>query len=99
VIEASEWFQGIMTTALEEDELLAEVRLPLLPVGSRAGFYEFSRRAGDYALAMALVAWRDDGGTMREVRIGTFFGIGLLRKWMTCAFSAGLPTVAGGCRV
>lgn len=71
VIEASEWFQGIMTTALEEDELLAEVRLPLLPAGSRAGFYEFSRRAGDYALAMALVAWRDDGGTMREVRIGT----------------------------
>ncbi len=71
VIEASEWFQGIMTTALEEDELLAEVRLPLLPAGSRAGFYEFSRRAGDYALAMALVAWRDDGGTMRDVRIGT----------------------------
>lgn len=71
VIEASEWFQGIMTTALEEDELLAEVRLPLLSVGSRAGFYEFSRRAGDYALAMALVAWRDDGGTMRDVRIGT----------------------------
>lgn len=71
VIEASEWFQGIMTTALEEDELLAEVRLPLLPAGSRAGFYEFSRRAGDYALAMALVAWRDDSGTMREVRIGT----------------------------
>jgi len=71
VIEASEWVQGIMTTALAEDELLAEVRLPLLPAGSRAGFYEFSRRAGDYALAMALVAWRDDGGTMREVRIGT----------------------------
>ncbi|MFO0481380.1 MAG: FAD binding domain-containing protein [bacterium] len=71
VIEASEWFQGIMTTALEEDELLAEVRLPLLPAGSRAGFYEFSRRAGDYALAMALVAWSDDRGTMRDVRIGT----------------------------
>lgn len=70
VIEASEWFQGIMTTALEEDELLAEVRLPLLAAGSRAGFYEFSRRAGDYALAMALVSWRDEGGTMREVRIG-----------------------------
>jgi len=71
VIEASEWFQGIMTTALEEDELLAEVRLPLLPAGSRAGFYEFSRRAGDYALAMALVAGSDDRGTMCDVRIGT----------------------------
>lgn len=71
VIEAGEWFQGIMTTALEEDELLSEVRLPLLPAGSRAGFYEFSRRAGDYALAMALVSWRDDGAAMRDVRIGT----------------------------
>ncbi len=71
VIEAADWFHGIMTTALADDELLAEVRIPLLPTGSRAGFYEFSRRAGDYALAMALVAWRDDGGRMREGRIGT----------------------------
>ena len=70
VIPAVDWFQGIMTTALAEDELLAEVRLPLLPAGTRAGFYEFSRRAGDYALAMALVSWRDDGGAMRDVRIG-----------------------------
>ncbi|MBY0439239.1 MAG: FAD binding domain-containing protein [Burkholderiales bacterium] len=70
VIPAADWFQGIMTTALAEDELLAEVRLPLLPEGSRAGFYEFSRRAGDYALAMALVTWRDQGGAMQDVRIG-----------------------------
>ncbi|MCE2948261.1 MAG: xanthine dehydrogenase family protein subunit M [Betaproteobacteria bacterium] len=70
VIPAADWFQGIMTTALAEDELLAEVRLPLLPAGTRAGFYEFSRRAGDYALAMALVSWRDDGDAMRDVRIG-----------------------------
>jgi carbon-monoxide dehydrogenase medium subunit len=69
-IAAADWFQGIMTTALAEDELLAEVRLPLLPEGSRAGFYEFSRRAGDYALAMSLVCFTTDGGTMRDVRIG-----------------------------
>src|SRR5262249_1527706 len=31
VIPAREFFAGIMTTALAEDELLAEVRLPLLP--------------------------------------------------------------------
>lgn len=69
-IEATDWFQGIMTTALAEDELLAEVRFSLLPATSRAGFYEYSRRAGDYALAMALVAYRVDGGVMRDVRIG-----------------------------
>ena len=45
-----------MTTNLAEDELLTEVQLPLLPADTRFGFYEFSRRAGDYAIAMALVA-------------------------------------------
>ena len=47
-----------MTTALEEDELLTEVRLPILPADTRFGFYEFNRRAGDFALAMALVTYR-----------------------------------------
>ena len=35
VIPARTYFQGIMTTALEEDELLAEVRLPLLGLLAR----------------------------------------------------------------
>jgi carbon-monoxide dehydrogenase medium subunit len=69
-IAADDWFHGIMTTALAEDELLAEVRLPLLPADARAGFHEFSRRAGDYALAMSLCAFRLVDGRMREVRVG-----------------------------
>ena len=54
-IEASTFFRSLMTTALEPDELLAEVRLPLLPQHTRFGFNEFSRRPGDFAIAMALV--------------------------------------------
>ena len=54
-IAASDFFHGVMSTALAPDELLAEVRLPLLPNGTGFGFSEFSRRAGDFALAMALV--------------------------------------------
>jgi carbon-monoxide dehydrogenase medium subunit len=54
-IAARDWFQGLMTTCLERDELLLEVRLPLLPEGTRFGFNEFSRRSGDFAVAMALV--------------------------------------------
>ncbi len=53
-----DFFQGIMTTALAEDELLVEVRLPILPADTRFGFYEFNRRAGDFALGMALVTYR-----------------------------------------
>src|SRR5580765_4677713 len=54
-IAARNFFQGIMTTALAEDELLMEARLPILPSDTRFGFNEFSRRAGDFALGMALV--------------------------------------------
>jgi carbon-monoxide dehydrogenase medium subunit len=69
-IASDKFFAGIMTTALAEDELLAQVRLPLLTPDTRFGFYEFSRRAGDYAIAMALVTYRLEGGVIVEPRIG-----------------------------
>jgi carbon-monoxide dehydrogenase medium subunit len=53
-VAARDWFQGVMSTSLESDELLVEARLPLLPEGTRFGFNEFSRRSGDFAIAMAL---------------------------------------------
>jgi carbon-monoxide dehydrogenase medium subunit len=68
-IPARDFFRGIMTTALQEDELLTEVRLPILPTDSRFGFYEFNRRAGDFALAMALVTFRLQNGRIGEARV------------------------------
>jgi len=69
IIPAKDFFQGIMTTSLAEDELLAEVRLPLLPAESRIGFYEFNRRAGDFAMAMALTIFRLRDGKIVEPRV------------------------------
>lgn len=69
-IAAKDFFAGIMTTALEEDELLIETRIPLLPADTRFGFCEFSRRPGDFALGMALVTYRLKGGKITEPRIG-----------------------------
>jgi len=69
-IPARDYFQGIMTTALAEDELLTEVRLPILPPDTRVGFYEFNRRAGDFALGMALVTYRVVNGVIADPRIG-----------------------------
>jgi len=68
-IPAAEFFRGIMTTALREDELLTEVRLPILPADTRCGFYEFNRRAGDFALGMALVTYRVANGVISEPRV------------------------------
>jgi len=70
LIAARTFFRGAMTTELAVDELLAEVRLPILPTGTRFGFEEFSRRAGDYALAMALVVLRIGDGVIVAPRIG-----------------------------
>jgi carbon-monoxide dehydrogenase medium subunit len=64
------FFTGALTTALEPDELLTEVRLPLLDAGWRSGFVEFSRRAGDYALAMSAAVLRIENGHVVEARIG-----------------------------
>jgi carbon-monoxide dehydrogenase medium subunit len=69
-IAAADYFQGIMTTALEPDELLTEVGLPLLADDTRFGFYEFNRRAGDFAMGMALVTFRLDNGLIVDPRVG-----------------------------
>jgi len=69
-LRPSEYFVGALTTAIEPDELLTEVRLPALDAGWRGGFAEFSRRAGDYALAMCAAFLRIDDGRVAEARVG-----------------------------
>ena len=69
-IAAKDFFAGIMSTALAEDELLARVELPLLAAGTRFGFNEFSRRAGDFAMSAALVTYRLDGGKIADAHVG-----------------------------
>jgi carbon-monoxide dehydrogenase medium subunit len=69
-IDAAAFFRSILTTSLRPDELITEVRLPALGPNWRFGFAEFSRRAGDFALSMALAALRLDGGRIAEARIG-----------------------------
>jgi aerobic carbon-monoxide dehydrogenase medium subunit len=68
-LRADDFFHGVMATALEEDELLVAAELPLLAEGTRAGFQEFSRRKGDFAIAMALVCYRLERGAMVEPRV------------------------------
>jgi len=70
LIPAKDFFVGIMSTALADDELLAEARLPLLSGDTKFGFNEFSRRAGDFAMAASLVTYRLNAGKIAEARMG-----------------------------
>jgi len=69
-IAAKQFFTGIMSTALADDELLVEARLPLLANDARFGFNEFSRRAGDFAMAAALATYRLQSGKISDARVG-----------------------------
>jgi aerobic carbon-monoxide dehydrogenase medium subunit len=68
-IAAADFFQGVMATALEEDELVVAAELPLLVEDTVTGFVEFSRRKGDFAIAMALVTYRLESGSIIEPRV------------------------------
>ena len=70
LIAAKDYFEGIMSTALADDELLCEARLPLLASDAKFGFNEFNRRAGDFAMAASLVTYRLAGGKITDARIG-----------------------------
>ncbi|HVL77078.1 MAG TPA: FAD binding domain-containing protein [Noviherbaspirillum sp.] len=69
-IPVGEYFQGVMATAVEPEEMLVEVRLPLLADDERFGFVEFNRRAGDFALGMSLVTLRIAEGVIASARVG-----------------------------
>jgi len=70
VIEAENFFQGPLMTALKPDEIITEIRLAAWPAERRFGFQEFARRRGDFALAAAMLFYDEDGGTARNAHVG-----------------------------
>jgi aerobic carbon-monoxide dehydrogenase medium subunit len=69
-IAAADLFQDFLTTALAHDEVITEVRLPMLE-GYGFGYQKFNRRAEDWAMVgvCALVNKAADG-SCQDVRIG-----------------------------
>jgi carbon-monoxide dehydrogenase medium subunit len=76
VIAAGDFFLGALTTALEADEIITEIKLPAWPARRRWGFQEFSRRRGDFAMAAAAVFYdQDSGGKASNAHVG-IIGVG-----------------------
>jgi carbon-monoxide dehydrogenase medium subunit len=70
VIDAANFFQGPLMTALKPDEIITEIRLPAWPAKRRFGFQEFARRRGDFALAAAMLYYDEQDGTARNAHVG-----------------------------
>ncbi|MBX6376974.1 MAG: xanthine dehydrogenase family protein subunit M [Clostridia bacterium] len=76
VLKPEDFFLTVMTTTLEPDELLVEVRFPAWPEGAGWSFQEVSRRHGDFALAgVAAVLQLGGDGTIADARLA-FIGVG-----------------------
>jgi len=75
-IEARDFFVAPLTTALQADEMLLEIELPVRGAGSGFCFMEVARRRGDFALAgIAIAITLGTDGRCRSARI-TLCGVG-----------------------
>jgi carbon-monoxide dehydrogenase medium subunit len=70
VIAADQFFRGNFETALADDELLTEIRVPIPLKGHGWSFQEISQRKGDFALVAGAATLTLEKGVCRNVRLG-----------------------------
>ncbi|NNE12001.1 MAG: xanthine dehydrogenase family protein subunit M [Ilumatobacter sp.] len=84
-IAAGDFYQGFLTSALEPDELLTEIRVPKMN-GAGWSFQKFNRRAQDWAI-VGVAAWRNgDGAGVGLVNMGS---VPVLASSVTEALASG----------
>jgi carbon-monoxide dehydrogenase medium subunit len=70
-IKAADFFRDALTTSLEPDEMLVEVRLPAMPSDASYAVEEFARRHGDFAIAAIAAVIERDGARCTKARLAT----------------------------
>jgi carbon-monoxide dehydrogenase medium subunit len=69
-IKASDFFTGMLATALAPDELLVEVRVPVQGKGGGATYLKMGNKASHYAVVGVAAVVRVDGGKVASVAVG-----------------------------
>jgi carbon-monoxide dehydrogenase medium subunit len=67
-IAAADLFKGFMTTALADDEIVTEVKLPTLP-GYGFAYDKFTRRSEDWAMVGVCALVKRTDGAIEDVRV------------------------------
>lgn len=71
VIPIEDFFVSLFTTALQHEEILTEIRIPVPPARSAGAYFKLERKVGDFATAaVAAQLTLDDKGTCQKVGIG-----------------------------
>ncbi len=68
-VAARDFYEAAYFTALKEDEVLTEIRIPTPPLGHGYAYAKMKRKVGDYATAAAAVVLTLEGGTCKTAAI------------------------------
>ena len=74
VVAADDFFVTFLTTSIEPNEILTEVRVPRLAPGTGWGFQELARRHGDFAMVGAVATVALEAGVCVRPRM-VLFGV------------------------
>jgi aerobic carbon-monoxide dehydrogenase medium subunit len=97
-VAAGDFFVDLFETAIGEDEILTEIRIPK-HTGWGAHYEKFVRVAHQWPIVAVAATVKVDGGTISEARIGlTNMGSTALRASATEAALAGAPATEDGVR-
>lgn len=69
-IAIDDFFVDLFESALEDDEILTEIRIPRPTTNDTGAYVKFERKVGDYAISAAAVQMKLDGDTCVEARVG-----------------------------
>ena len=70
VIPVSDFFEGPLVTALNQGEILTEIRVPAQPEGSGGAYLKLERKVGDYATAGVAAVITVSDGVCQQAGIG-----------------------------
>ena len=70
VIPVSDFFEGVLTTALNQGEILTEIRVPTPPAASGSAYLKLERKVGDYATAGVAAVITVNDGVCQQAGIG-----------------------------
>jgi carbon-monoxide dehydrogenase medium subunit len=70
-VKVDDWFEGLMATALKDNELLTQIRIPVWPAGSGAAYLKFPHPASRFAVVGVCAAVTlDKSGTCTRASVG-----------------------------
>jgi carbon-monoxide dehydrogenase medium subunit len=70
VVSAEQFFQGYMTTAVGPQEMLTEIRVPILAAGTGSAYAKHRRIEGGFAIVGVAAVLKVQNGVCQEIAVG-----------------------------